>query len=286
MPRNTPATTNAPNALAEMPDDVRADLLRAQTSEITTFQRLPRVKVMPAGAGLFEFTDTNDTVREFKAIILNSHSRNILWDRAVGEVGASATASDSNDRDNGPACSSNDGKWGTPRTGFTHLGLGRGRVATGTERIECATCPYNQWNSIGLVRPDRAHQKGKAVTNQRSLYLLLEDREAPMELILTPTSLQKYDAYLMALANQQVPVQAVLTHFKQEIKNGTGGIRWGQVVFENAGILDGPTFALAMAKRQQYRNAIMPAEVVASGTFESQQQEIVGQGIDEDEAPF
>lgn len=245
---NTPATT----ALV-IPDDIRADLLRAQVDQIDTQQRLPRVKIMAAGAGLFEFSDTLDTVREFRGVILNSHARNVLWDRPYGD--------DSGDEeDRAPACVSEDGRYGAPRTGFIHLGIGRERPALGNERIECESCPYNQWRSAELVGRSG---KGKACTNQRSVYVMVEDRDQPVELLLPPTSIPNYDAYLANLAGRGIPVQAVVTIFKQERKD-RGGLRWSVATFTEGDALDAATFEKVIERRTRYRAAITPPDPLAA----------------------
>lgn len=263
MPRNTNAVAVAPNsALANLPDDVRADLLRAQAEQISTVQQLPRVKIMNGGAGLFEFSDTNDTVREFEGVILNSHSRNILWDKEFG------TQSE-NEEENAPACVSADGRHGTPRPGFAHAALG-GRAATGMERIDCTTCPYNQWDSKRLLFPGST-KKGKASTNQRAVYILMADREAPVELILPPTSLATYDEYLSTLVNRGIPVQTVVTTFKLE-RIEKNGFRWSAAKFELAEQLSGEAFNVVLEKRARYRNAIHPqdrAPQVEEGAYTS-----------------
>lgn len=267
MPRGQspePAST----ALA-LPDDIRNDLLRAQASQITTVQRLPDVKIMPAGAGLYEFSDTNDTVREFTGVILNSHARNLLWDRPYGSE-APQPVNGEGDPQNMPACVSSDGKFGVPRPGFPHAGL-QGRVASGTERIACATCPYNQWESKGLIpallRPNDSG-KGKAVVNQRVLFIMVVDaegqfaRETPVQLTLPPTSLVPYDEYLGTLLNRGVPVQAVLTRFSQT-RQTRGSLAWSLAVFDNARPLTEAEFQAVMGKRAQFRTSIVPQDSAA-----------------------
>lgn len=263
----------AQNALAMLPDDVRADLLRAQREQISTFQRLPRIKIMGQGSGLYEFGGTGDTQREFQGIILNSHQRNVLWE--PDNVRESQDAP--------PACRSNDGKIGIPRQGFRHVMLG-GQPAEGTERIECAGCRYNQWRSAGLINPNPRNANGKAVTNQRSLYVLVENFEMPFELVLSPTSLKAYDTYLVTLAAQQIPVQAVLTAFSQEIK-GSGSNRYGVAKFANGGLLDGDTFNFVLAKRREYERHITPPDATQAD-YHIEDDDLPEPPMDDEEAPF
>ena len=244
MSNNLPATLN---------DDFRDELLRQQGEQLTTVD-IPRVKIMAAGAGLYEFTDTNDTVRDFEAVILSSHARNTLWDRPYGADRPEGEAS-------GPGCTSGDGQVGRPRQGFDHEGV-EGE-ATGTESITCGTCPYNQWGSATLVGKSG---KGKACTNQRSVYLLVEGKELPYELILSPTSLRAFDAYSATLLNQGFPLPAVITKLSQDIKT-SGSLKWAQASFEMGAGLTDESFGLVREKMLKYREATTPRSVIAEAEW-------------------
>lgn len=275
MPRgrseNLPATQNQA-ALPALPDDVLNDLLAAQAGEMGDRIDIPRVKVMPAGVGMFEFADNNDTVRDFTGVILGSHAKNVLWDKQFGQQS-------SNEEENLPACSAQDGRFGTVREGFVHLGLpgnrrflnggvataaaqaeavSNGGVAgTGVEQVECRTCPYNQYGTGRVFRP-QSSEKGKANTNQRVIYVLMEDRMLPVALVIPPTSLTAFDKYVGDLLNRRIPVQAVVTKFSQEVL-GTGGVRYGTVKFSQADRLDAQTLQHVLAQRTKYMAYINPA---------------------------
>ena len=284
MPSNTPAVRQS-SALV-VPDDVRADLLRSQAEEVGTPQRLPQIKIMPAAAGLFEFTDDNSTPREFRGIILGSHARNVLWDGAYGEERAES--------DRGPACSSRDGKIGVPRIGFRHAALqtrdpGSSTFveATGTEQIECATCPYNAFGSKRMIT-ENGSPKGKAVTNQRSVYIAVEGRRSPLELLVVNTSIPPFDEYLNSLLQREIPVQSVVTTFKQELKNRVGAAgRYAVATFTNSGAVDAETFNRILALRTEYLSFIRPQNpVAATATVDdlSDAGEVLEEG--EDDLPF
>jgi len=265
MPRRT--EQNGPNedsvnstgstALA-LPDDIRQDLLRAQQESIQTPQQLPQVRAMPAGVGLFEFKDTNTMVPTFQGVILANHPRNVLWDRKFGD-----SVPTNDDQATLPACSSVDGRYGTPRQGFKHIMINDGQTpADGSELIACATCKYNKWGSGNLLIASN-NARGKAVTNQRSVYILVPDgRQAPVELVLSPTSISAFDEYLMTLLNRQIPVQAVLTEFSQEVKQKTGSqVKWGIVTFKMLRELSNEEFQQVLAKRSQYQGSMSPSSV-------------------------
>lgn len=284
MPRNTEVARREEENSAlgfALPDDIRADLLRAQSESIETPQALPRVKIMGAGACLYEFADTSDTTPTFQGVILSNHSRNVLWDRAYDD-----RPETDNPEDSLPACSSVDGRIGMPRVGFRHEALG-GRPALGTERIDCRTCPYNQWGT-GAKLITTANPKGKAVTNQRSVYIMVEDRDSPVELVLPPSSLTPLDEYLTMLMNRHLPVQAVLTEFSQ-VRKTKGRMTYGVATFRMVSTLDEQTFQAVMAKREQYLNTITPQTPAAAAAIEEADMEgmdVTGRDGDEDDLPF
>jgi hypothetical protein len=271
----TTTTETVPGTALALPADVRADLLRSQVEEIGTNQPLPQVGVMPAGAGLFEFEDTHETTRDFEGVILGSHARNVLWDKAFGQNTVRADG-----KKEGPACQSRNGKQGIPREGFAHAALQRAGTATvaatGMEVIDCATCPYNQWGSVGTVRgrpgtkQDGTPGKGKDVTNQRSVYVMLAGRFAPVEVTLPPTSLKAYDEYVSTLSNQGIPVQAVVTKFTQSVVQ-MGQFRVGVVGFARGATLDNATFGQVLEMRQRFSSQIIPGEVLVEASYEPEE---------------
>lgn len=257
MPRNRetePVETSSSTALT-LPDDVLQDLLRAQRESIETPQLLPQIRVMQNGIGLFEFKDVaGETQPRFSGIVLNSHAKNVLWDHGFGDQVP--------DNEKFPACSAPDGKYGTPREGFVHEALGR--PANGTEMIECATCPYNKFGTGDKLIANR-NRKGKAVTNQRSVYILVQGRESPLELVLPSTSMAALDEYQATLLNRRIPIQAVVTEFGQAVKT-KGTLRWGIVTFRMERALTNDEFTEVMTARSQYWQSITPPEVMLSTT--------------------
>lgn len=253
MPRNPPPVepTPAPSTALVIPEDIRADLLRVQAQSITTNQRLPRIKIMPAAAGLYEMENGN-TTREFEGVILGHHARNVLWDRPYGSASAS-------DDEKGPGCRSPDGLVGIPRAEFVHAALQqRGNpvavAATGDERIDCATCPYNQFGSKQLVG---GSGQGKAVTNQRAIFIMLAGRNVPFELTVTGTTIPLFDEYLMTMLNRNLPVQAVTTIFRQERKEKRG-LRWAVATFTQGDVLDQNDFDAVMTAYHRFTTSITP----------------------------
>lgn len=279
---NTPAVRATPSALV-VPDDIRADLLRSQAESIGTPQRLPQIKIMPAAAGLFEMTDRTppQTEREFRAVILGSHARNVLWDGAYGAERAEG--------DRGPACASRDGRIGVPRIGFRHATLPG--PATGDEQIECATCPYNAFGSKRMIS-ETGSPKGKAVTNQRSVYVMIEGRRSPMELLVVNTSIPPFDEYLNSLLQRDIPVQSVVTIFRQEIKSRVGAAgRYAVATFENGGALTAEQFNNILALRTEYMRFIRPTNAVATAAVtedldDSRNETLLDEIEAEDDLPF
>lgn len=232
-----------------IPEDVRADLLRAQAESIETPPKLPQIKVLPQAVCLFEFDDTNETQRTFEAVILGSHSSNVLWDKPFGESEA----------EEGPACGARDAKTGVPREGFLHAALQR--LPQPTDRIACASCPYNRFESAALIGK---RGKGKACTNQRRIYLSLPGKALPYLLIASPTSITGYDEYLTTLLNGGTPAQAVVTEFTQVRKEGENNLKWSQLTFRRVRTLDAEEFASVMDQRTRFIRTIDPRQWTAA----------------------
>jgi hypothetical protein len=249
---STPSDVSGdPPNYANLPDTIRAELLRQQAASITTPQRLPRARILPQGALAFQFTDTEQTVRSFDGVVVAHHPANILWDRPYGTPNVP-------ENERFPACSASDGIVAVPREGFYHQALGH--EATGDERIACATCPYNEWESARLIG---RQGRGKACTNQRIVYLVTEDRQSPVQLTLSSTSIPVFDEYLLNLLNRGLPVQAVLTRFSQERKT-RGTLVWSVVTYEMLTQLNQPTFDHVMDLRAQFQNVMEPAAARAA----------------------
>jgi hypothetical protein len=240
--------TPDPTAIA-LPADVMGDLLRDQQGQVSTPQRLPTIKMMAAGACLFEFGDTQATEREFEAVILHGHARNVLWDKAYG---TGPTLEDGSAE--GPACGSPDGQHGRPRAGFEHPALGTGVACTGEESIACSGCPCNAWQSAHLIGKQG---KGKACTNQRSVYVWVPGANAPHELTLPPTSISMFDEYLTTLLNRSIPMQTVLTKFTQE-RQERGQLRWAVARFAVVRQLEQEEVSAALAKRAEFMRVMTP----------------------------
>ena len=253
--RTTPTAAPAPESVAlvatsMLPPETMAHLLREQRAAILTVLRLPAIKVLPAAACMFEFADTNETMRTFEGIILHAHPRNVFWDQPYGEGPSTAAP----DEANGPACQSDDGWRGAPREEFVHLALGR--AAQPGELVACNSCRYNAWGSASLVPGKQG--KGKACTNQRSVYVLVDGRRAPMELVLSPTSQRALDEYLATLLNHGTPVASVRTIFKQD-RQERGRLAWATVTFTRGEALAFDDLNTVLALREEYAAIMHPA---------------------------
>lgn len=248
----TPATQSTALALFQdtlSPEEL-ADLLRTQKESITSNIALPQVKMLAAGACQFELSDDEGTTFPvFTGIILHMHSSNVLWDSKMEEQFPP------DDPRNFPACASSDGIVGIPRVGFAHAGL-KGEVGDGVKTVQCKTCPYNQFRSGNMLIAEK-NEKGKAVTNNRRVFIAMEGRSAPVELVLPPTSLRAFDEYCARLTNQNIPVQAVVTEFRQ-VKEGTGRNQYGVLSVKSLGLVTREQFEAAKQMRTEFWSSITP----------------------------
>lgn len=232
------------------PADVLADLLRAQQESVSGDLELPRIKIVGAGVGMYEFPDEGETVKEFEGVILGAHGRNVLWTKKM-EPGVQR-----DDDEARPACSSADGKFGRPQEGFKHIML-NGEAATGNELISCADCKYNKFGSGNIFIPDK-NKKGKAVTNQKTVYVYLPDRLLPFQLTLNTMSIPGYDEYVTKLLRRGIPTQAVTTVFRQVVKQ-SGSVKYAIATFVEGKPLAKDAFDDVMTMYKNYRDRIEPA---------------------------
>lgn len=160
-----------------------------------------RIKI-PAGGGIsFEVPGENsespDTVKEFRAVILYHHPINCFYKEKY--TGAN----------NPPDCSSNDG----------HFGI---EAETG-EVIECASCPNYVFGS--------GENGSKACKQKRRIYLLREGEALPIILSLPTGSLGEYSKYVMRLLSRGKKTNSVVTKFSLKKAQNSGGINYSQAVF-------------------------------------------------------
>jgi hypothetical protein len=267
---------NQPGSALAIPDDLRESLLRQQTEQLV-ITRAPRVKVL-RDAALFEFMDTNVTARSFEGVILNIHNKNALWPKPFGEQART-------EEEKLPACASPDGRYGIPRPGFAHLAL-NGAEARGDERIDCSTCPYNQFGSVHhFPNKPQGNGKGKAVTNSKIVFVMLPDRELPVELQLPATSIKPFDDYVLSVSNRGIPVQTLVTKF--EVARVTrGNNTYAAASFSEAGTLNEDTWLQVLARRNKYLNLITPRDPLAADVDFSAVSGEPGGTADDEDAPF
>lgn len=252
--RNLPTEVESTAMSADvMSDEERRQLLQEQAESLPDGLELPRLKIMPAGAGLFEFSDDpEDTRALIEAVVLSFHPRHVLWDSQPGEQRADGEGPQI------PACASPDGKEGTPRAGFLHLALGG--EANGNECISCKTCRYNEFETAGLVG---RRGKGKACTNQSVLYLLIEGRPTPIELTLSPTSITAWAEYVKRLTTRGKLVRQSLTRFTLERKQ-RDATRWSEIRVELVRELTAGEYEVVKAARTTFARSLAIADPAAA----------------------
>ena len=160
-----------------------------------------RIKI-PAGGGLAyevpgEDPDSPDSVKEFKAVILNHHPINCYYEEEY--TGGN----------NPPDCGSMDGKVGI-------------EAETGMVK-SCADCEFNKFGS--------AKNGGKACKQKRRIYLLREGEALPTILSLPTGSLGEFSKYVMRLLSKGKKTNGVVTKFTLKKAQNSGGINYSQAVF-------------------------------------------------------
>jgi hypothetical protein len=263
------AAPESPNtALATLDEATRADLERAQREALGDNIELPRIKVAGQAMLLYNFPDFNTAIPEFTGVILGAHARNVLWTRDADEETDDPEAKR-------PACSSPDGKFGRPQEGFIHANLGR--AATGNDLVKCSECAYNKFGTGQMFIASRK-PKGKAVTNQKNVYIWLPDRALPFVLTLSSMAISGFDEYITKLTRRGMLMQQITTTFRQTEK-GEGKNKYGIPTFHEGAPLGADAFAEVMQMRRDWLQKIEPApyaqQATATATVDTTHEEEV-----------
>ena len=244
--RNTPpssGTTNLPSTGLELPEELRQELLKAQAESVQSAQRPPQVKILLGGVNLFQFADEPEApVSSFKAVVLHAQPRQVLWMRDEGQAEEGGNKP--------PACISEDARTGTPAADFAHPALG-GAVATGTESIACARCPFNQAGSWRLAGKATGSQYTRACNSVRAVYLAVPGRAAPVQLNLSITSAVEFDKFVARATNTGKLLLQHMVKISLVAKTGNGN-RWSQAEFALDEALTQEAFNNVYAMRGQY----------------------------------
>lgn len=197
-------------------------MLAATDVDLSDFDlTFDRVKNPSAGGLSFEVPGDDperpDSVGTIEGVVVHHHKSAVLWLTKGSER---------------PDAWSNDGvvqhiAQGTPDVCRT-LGL-----PLPSEVL--ADCPYNQWGSQHLTKPD-GNPKAKATTNQHTLYVLRSGDLLPLEVTVTPSGLRNWNDYVLKriLAKGLSPAQ-VVTRITLEKQKAAGGEPYSRQVFAFVG---------------------------------------------------
>jgi hypothetical protein len=182
------------NALAASDDDTRAMLAEVLDGETLDISDLPTITV-PSGGGTSWEVPTPEGPRPtqfIEGIILSIQTQRAYWENPNPQIGTP------------PNCLSRDGIHGIGNPGGA-----------------CGDCPLNEFGS--KVGQNGQETRGKACSEKRVLYLLLPDMSMPVVLRAPAMSLKAVKNYRIALFNQKVGFDAVITKIGLEKRvNGTG----------------------------------------------------------------
>ena len=192
--QETPAT---PTALAPYETLYQEELQRNLHGVIP---RLPLIRILHAGAMLFEIQDDLTGkprhVEQFEGVMLDHQRVNAWWEEAYAKSGGRH-----------PDCWSLDAK----RPDATGAKV---------QHERCTTCPQNRYGSKG---------RGKACKNMRRLLVKINDNLLPYILTVPPTSLKELDRYLTALTNVRIPSSAAITVFTLTAAKNDDGIAYSRL---------------------------------------------------------
>lgn len=91
---------------------------------------------------------------------------------------------------------------------------------------ECLTCKYAQFET------DPKGKKGQWCKEMRAVFIIRESTFLPTVIFLPPTSLQKFDAYLLTLATYGVPFNSLIVSFGLEKDKNADGQKFNKCVLK------------------------------------------------------
>ncbi len=180
--------------------------------------------INPSGGGLTFGVPGDDPERPdpepaLEGVIVHHHPSAVLWLEKGSEK---------------PDAWSNDGVHQFLREGTVEKCK---RMGLPTPAKLIAECPFFQWGSANLTKPE-ANPKGKAGTNQYTLYLLPSGALLPYEVTVTPSGLRGWNDYVLkrVLAKGLSPAQ-VVTRISLVGEKSDGGDKYSRQVFALVGAL-------------------------------------------------
>lgn len=150
--------------------------------------QLPRIKVPRGGGMAYEISTPEGIVAapEFWGVIIECHDQRSYWKDPIETTGGH----------NPPDCTSDDGL------------IGRGNPGG-----NCASCPFNQWGSRALLRPQDGNCKGKACRQVTMVFIVQPGQMFPSLLSAPPTSIGLLHRYMMNLSTRCQVYYGVETKF-------------------------------------------------------------------------
>lgn len=97
----------------------------------------------------------------------------------------------------------------------------------------CAKCPNNQFGTS--KKADGSAGRGKICQDKKLLYILLQDRLLPIEIVVPAGSLKNVSEYLSNLSAEGKPLSRVVTKLTLRKEKSGDGITYSQIVPEKAG---------------------------------------------------
>lgn len=197
-----------------------------------------RVKWPTGGSTTFEVPNEEDeeefeTVEKITGVIAYHHPMNSRW------------ANEFNGENEPPVCAAMDGKKGL-------------NIETG-EVIDCATCPYNQFDSNGKT-------SGKACKNIHRMYIIRDGNPVPLVVSLPPTSLSSLRNYigkkLLIRGKKTTSVVTEITLKKEVSKNN---MKYSKAVFKRVGDLVAGQIESIKSLTEMIKS-IAQTEVIADST--------------------
>ncbi len=165
----------------------------------------PRVKMLHGGAALFQFENTEETMKEFRALLIHVEPSRVYWKEAMG----------TGDGKKMPDCFSRD------------LMAPESQIKE-PQSTKCTGCPHNEWGSE--VKDDGTSGRGKACKEIRRLFFIPEGHFTPHWMSVPPSSLRELSKFMTTVRDKGFKKpQEVFAHFKVNGRENPEGVAYSEL---------------------------------------------------------
>jgi len=206
----------------------------------------PKVEILHQGTAAFRLVDSDEIMKNFKAVIIHVEPQRAFWTKSIGEAGSEG---------------------GTPPDCWSRDGIAPDQTAQLPQNEKCGPCEKNQWGSD--VKKDGTMGRGKACKEIRRLFIMIEGHMAPYWMPTPPTSLRALAQYFAILRDKGVKrPQEVVTNFRAKTVENNDGIAYSELALEMVGKLPENVLANVILTKRAIEEMLTRAAPITKEEYE------------------